>query len=111
MQGVQGHAGPGVKRPATTKEQAVQIGVQHDQRDVLDGCERKTLSVEPACGEERVATNGAKAGPERRRGTCALLVDVMVQEISEDGHDSGMRRIVVVGPEERRERRLSCKRR
>ena len=28
MQGVQGHAGPGVKRPATTKEQAVQIGAK-----------------------------------------------------------------------------------
>ena len=81
-------------------------GEPHPELDVLDRRLREPLLVESADALERVASNGADAAPERRRGPGRGLVDMVVEQVSEDRDDALRFRTVVVGTEERREVRI-----
>jgi hypothetical protein len=72
----------------------------HAELDVLDRREWVTALVEAAESEEGFAPDGAETGPERRRGTGALVVDVMVEEVAEVGDDPTPAGVVVVRSED-----------
>ena len=72
----------------------------HAQLDVLDRRERVTVLVEAVNSEERFAPDSAETGPERRRDTRALMVDVMVEQVAEVGDDAPPAGVVVVRSED-----------
>ena len=79
--------------------------------DVLDRRKRIALGIEPAGGAKRVRADRPEPGPERRRLAGALLVDVVVQEVPKLRDDARIGRHVVVGAEDRRQRRIRLERR
>ena len=75
----------------------------HPELDVLHRRLREALFVESTESEKDVTPDRTEAGPERRCGPGAILMDVMVEKVPEVGHDAPGPRIVVVGAEYRRE--------
>ena len=78
-------------------------GKPHPELDVLDRRFGESLLVEPADPLEGVPANRADPAPEGRRRPGRRLVDVVVEQVSEDGDDTLRVGAVVVGAEERRE--------
>ena len=72
----------------------------HPELDVLDRCAREarvvTPLVEAAELEEDVAPDRPESGPECLRNPGTLLMDVVVEQVSEVGDDPARVRIVVV---------------
>ncbi len=81
-------------------------GEPHPQLDVLDRGLREPLLVESTHSLERVPSNGSDPTPECGRGSSCGLVDVVMEQISEDRDDTFRFRTVVIGAEERREPRI-----
>src|SRR5947208_6729471 len=74
--------------------------------DVFDGRTGKAVLVEAADSFERLAPNRAEARPERRGRPRPLVVDMVVQQIAEVGHEPVPGRVVVVRAEHRGEIRI-----
>ena len=72
---------------------------------------RIALGVEAARGAKRIRADRPEAGPERRRLACALLVDVVVQEVPKLRDHARVGGGVVVGAEDRRQARIRIERR
>ena len=82
----------------------------HAEIDVFHGGLGKAELVEPTKPEEAVSADRPEAGPERRRGTGALLMNVVVKEVAKVGDHPVGRRIVVVRAKDRVEIRVSLER-
>ena len=75
----------------------------HTELNVLDRRLREPLLIESANPLERVPSHRADPTPEGRGGSGRRVVDMMVEQISEDRNDTLCFRAVVIGSEERRE--------
>src|SRR5207248_7026086 len=69
--------------------------------DVLHGRVRKAGCVEAARGVESIPADRPEAGPERRDGAGAGMVNVVVEEVAERRDQGWVLGLVVVGAEER----------
>jgi hypothetical protein len=72
----------------------------HPQLDVLHRGFREPLFVEPPKCQKDVTPDRAEPGPERRGGSGAFVVDVMVEEVTEVGDDADGPGIIIVGTED-----------
>ena len=82
------------------------VGQAPAELDVFDRRVRVPRFVEPADVEERGAPHRSEPGPERVGGTCARLVDVVVQQVPEGRHRRRRTRRVVVRAVDRGQGRI-----
>jgi len=82
----------------------------HPELDVLDRRHGESHLVEAADALKGVAADSPDAGPEGRRRAGGGLMDMVVKEIAEDGHEARGGRRVIVRAKERDKFQIGGKR-